>query len=76
VSERAVFSQLDVRWPVCFGDLFRKLPAKSSQRVIIDEPSHVPVNSVRMGKSGDDTEVGRTGDDYDSIEKSWISGSK
>ena len=59
-------------WEICSGSC-RRSPASG---VIIDEPSHVPVNSVRMGKSGDNTEVGRTGDDYDSMEKSWISGSR
>ena len=36
---------------------------------LIDEPSDVPVNSVRMGKSGDNTEAGRTGDDYNGMER-------
>jgi hypothetical protein len=52
--------------------LFRKLPATSSQRAIIDQLSDVPVNSIRMGKSGDNTEAGKTRGDYNGMEKSWI----
>jgi hypothetical protein len=52
------------------------VPGDVQPVVIIDELSGMSANSVRMGKSDDNPEAGRTGDDYKGMEKSWIGGSR
>jgi hypothetical protein len=52
------------------------IPGDVQPAVIIDELSGISANSVGMGKTSDNPETGRTGDEYKGMEKSWIGGSR